>query len=148
MAAIQMRRSFSMATVDRRTFVGATVALAAAAALPPLVLGQESATPSAPGVSPLTRLGLPTLEATIGNDSTTFAADATAGTTLLTVTNASEGYASFLLVQPPAEITEDDIAASVAPESPMPDWLHQSVVTGSLDLEPGQVGSVGIELTA
>jgi hypothetical protein len=148
--AIRTWRITPMAPVDRRTFVGAAAALAAATALPSLALGQDTATPDAAGsgASPLAGLGLPELAVTVTNEGVTIGEGITAGTKLLTVANESEGFATFLLVQPPAEVTEDDVAATLDPNAPMPEWLHQATVTGSVDLEPGQSGEVGIELLA
>jgi len=70
-----------------------------------------------------------------------------AGGVLLNGTNSSSANASILFVQPAEGVTEADIEAALDPEAGIPEWLHTSVVTGNVDLEPGGAMSVGFNLT-
>ena len=134
----------AITTLDRRSFLtktaaGAAILLTASGVgLNPswaaLAHAQE-ATP-APGGSTLDGLGLPLLEVMIEVDGTIVIPDEVpAGTVLLRVHSMMEGEGSFLLVQPPDGITEEDVqAAIVAPE--IPTFLHQSVVNGGIEFLP------------
>ena len=81
-------------------------------------------------------LDLPVLEVTINAGGTLdMPAEFPAGTVKLRVSAREMGAWSTLFLQPPEGITEEDIQAAVAsPE--LPDFLHQSVVNGSLDIVP------------
>lgn len=139
-----------MTTTTRRTFVGAAAALGATVAIPHLVLGaQDAATPGTDGeaaVSLLSALGLPEFEVTVTNDGLDFPAEIAAGTVLLKGTNQSEGYAGIQFLQVDPSITEEDILAGLGPEAGIPAFVHESVMTGGLGLNPGQSGEVAFVL--
>lgn len=94
----------------------------------------QGATPEAG--SAFDALDLPVLDVTINADGTLdMPAEFPAGTVKLRVNALEMGEWSTLFVQPPDGITEEDIKAALAsPE--LPDFLHQSVVNGSLDILP------------
>jgi hypothetical protein len=135
----------AIATLDRRSFlaktaVGAAMLLTASGVtLNPswaALAHAHDATP-APGGSTLDGLGLPLLDVTIEADGTIVMPDEVpAGTVLLRVHSLMEGEGSFLLVQPPDGITEEEVKAAIsAPE--IPAFLHQSVVNGGIEFLPG-----------
>ena len=138
-----------MSTTTRRTFVSAAAALSATIAFPALTFAQDAASPEASAgadSSLLTELGLPEVAVTFTDDGIDVPAELTAGTVLLTATNSSSAYASSLFVQLADGVTDADVQAALGVEG-LPEWLHSSVVTGSVEIEPGQVAQVAFVLT-
>ncbi len=135
-----------MATTTRRTFVGAAAALGATVAIPQLVLGkQDAATPAAEGEaapSLLSGLGLPEFTVTVTNDGMEFEPETTAGTILLKATNQSDGWAGIQFLQVDPSITEEEILANLGPETAIPAFAHEGVMTGGVSCEPGASGEV------
>lgn len=139
-----------MATTTRRTLVGAAAALGATIAVPHLVLGQDAATPGTDGEaaapSLLAGLGLPEFTVTVTNEGLDFEPETTAGTILLKVSNQSEGWAGIQFLQVDPSITEEEILAGLGPETGIPAFAHESVMTGGVSCEPGAAGEVAFVL--
>jgi hypothetical protein len=141
-----------MAVTTRRTFLGAAAALGAAIVAPRLALAQDVATPAAPdsGATPslLADLGLPEITITVTGEGMDLPADVTAGTVLLRGVNQTEGYAGIAFAQLPEGMTEDELRSALGPETGIPEWAHESVITGGLSLHPGASGEVAFVLGA
>jgi hypothetical protein len=142
-----------MATTTRRTFVGAAAlgAIGATVAVPQFVLGaQDAATPATEGdaaaSSLLSGLGLPEFTVTVTNEGLEFEPETTAGTILLKATNQSDGWAGIQFLQVDPSITEEDILAGLGPETGIPAFAHESVMTGGVSCEPGASGEVAFVL--
>jgi hypothetical protein len=137
-------------TSTRRSFLAAIAALPATAALPKFALGQDVATPGVDAegaVALLADLGFTEVALEVSDEGLQVPAGLAAGGVLLNGTNTSSAYASILFVQPAEGVTEADIEAALDPDAGIPEWLHTSVVTGSVELEPGGAMSVGFNLT-
>jgi hypothetical protein len=139
----------TMTVTTRRTFVGAAAALTVATVSPRLVVAHEThASPEAEGNTPLLGdLGLPGFTIVATDSGLQIPADLPTGTVLLTLDNQSATFASLAFVQLVEGATEDDLAAGLG-EGGIPDFAHDSTMTGGVSAEPGQQGSVAFDLAA
>ncbi len=139
-----------MTSTTRRTFVGAAAAISASIVLPGLAFGQGESSPAASATTAgalLKDLGLPEIVITATDDGLQIPADVTAGTVLLTLDNQSQGYASIGFVQLAEGISQADLEAGLSGGG-IPDFAHESTMTGGASAEPGMSGMVAFELTA
>lgn len=143
-------------SINRRELIeiGAKVGAIAAggALLGNRLLQPAAALDSTPEAVAFPPADLPVIDITIGADgSITAPAEAAAGTNVVRVTAPEDGaHVSLSFVLKPEEIGDEEFAAAFETEN-IPEWLHNSPVTGSVDLEPamqGPVGQVVTDLTA
>jgi hypothetical protein len=139
-----------MATTTRRTLIGTAAAVAASVAVPRFVIAaQDAASPEAvgTGASLLKELGLPEIVVTATDAGLQIPADVPAGTVLLTLDNQSQAFASLSFVQLKDGVSQEDLEAGLAGGG-IPDFAHESTLTGGVSAEPGQTGSVAFDLEA
>ncbi|MFL5759764.1 MAG: hypothetical protein ACJ789_08495 [Thermomicrobiales bacterium] len=106
----------------------------------------QDATPAAS--SALASLGLPELKVTITDTGIQAPAEASAGLTYVTLDNQSQTIADATFVVQPKGLTLKQIAADLAQQETIPDWVYTTTFAGGPVAPAGGTGAAIVDLSA